>query len=140
MSVSEKEASNRRIRKRIPMQLRVDVKLLPEHEVQDILDGAGYADLSTSAMALRRPRSGMEGHKTSDVSFSGIGLVCEKKYENGQAAALDVHLPGQRTVLKFLGEVMWTRESNGEYRSGMRFAALDEDSARRFADYLEKNI
>jgi hypothetical protein len=136
MGTKESDAKNRRIRARKPVALRVDVKILPKKEVDDILDGAGYADLSISALSMSRPRSGMEDTETLDLSFSGMGLRCKRLYDQGMAAALDLHLPGERTVLKFLGEVIWATEVGGQPRAGFRIAALDEDSAQRFCGYL----
>jgi hypothetical protein len=128
----------RRIKGRKPISLRVDLRILPPKAVEDILDGAGYNDLSVSALALPRPRSGMQGASTFDISLSGFGVACKQVYERGCAAALDVHLPGQRTVLKFLGEVMWSGEVDGSPRAGIRIAALDLDSAERFGGFLSK--
>jgi hypothetical protein len=130
------DAKNRRIRDRKSLELRVDVKILPKKEVDDILDGAGYSDLSVASLSMSRPRSGMDYTQTLDVSFSGMGLRCKKLYDKGMAAALDLHLPGDRTVLKFLGEVIWADEVAGQPRAGFRIAALDEDSAARFCGYL----
>lgn len=119
------------------MELRVDVKILPKKEVDDILDGSGYPDLSVTALSLSRPRGGMDGLNTVDVSTSGLRLRCKDLYEKGMAAALDLHLPGERTVLKFLGEVMWVGQVEGEGCAGIRIAALDEDSGRRLGGYLK---
>jgi hypothetical protein len=136
MGTKNQDAKNRRIRPRKPLALRVDVKILPKKEVDDILDGAGYSDLSVRSLAMRRPRSGMEDTSTLDLSFSGMGLSCKRLYDRGMAAALDLHLPGERTVLKFLGEVVWATEVGGQPRAGFRIAALDEESAQRFNGYL----
>jgi hypothetical protein len=136
MSPKDTKSENRRIRPRVPLALRVDVKILPKKEVDGILDGEGYPDLSIAALSMKRPRAGMEGTQTLDLSYSGMGLRVQKSYEKGTAAALDLHLPGDRTVVKFLGEVMWSVQDAGESRVGIRIAALDEDSARRFSGYL----
>jgi hypothetical protein len=126
----------RRIRERLAVALRVDLKILPKKEVEGILEGAGYADLSVSALAMSIPRSGMKDARTLDLSFSGMGLRCMELYEKGCAAALDVHLPGQRTVVKLLGEIMWSGMVEGSPRAGIRIAALDLDSALRFGSFL----
>ena len=136
MGLKENKAKERRIRNRKPLELRVDVKILPKKEVDDILDGAGYSDLSVRALSMSRPRGGMDGLNTLDVSLSGLKVRCTQLYEAGMAAALDLHLPGERTVLKFLGEVIWAEKIEGEARAGIRIAALDEDSAQRFGGYL----
>ena len=136
MGAKENLARDRRIRERKTQSLRVDVKVLPKREFDDILEGAGYPDLSVIEFAMSRPRKGMDGISTLDLSFSGMGLRCKQLYETGLAVALDLHLPGQRTVLKFLGEVMWATEVNGEPRAGFRIAALDAESAQRFSGYL----
>lgn len=136
MGAKENSAKERRIRERKTLALRVDVKILPKREVDDILEGSGYPDLSVTELSMSRPRKGMDGLSTLDLSFSGMGLRCKQLYDTGMAVALDLHLPGQRTVLKFLGEVMWASEVNGEPRAGFRIAALDSDSASRFSGYL----
>lgn len=136
MGAKESQNQERRIRERKSLELRVDVKILPKQEVDDILEGAGYSELSVSDLAMSRPRSGMDGLSTLDVSCSGLGVRCKQAYEKGMAAALDLHIPGQRTVLKFLGEIMWVSQVGGEPRAGIRIAALDSDSAQRFAGYL----
>jgi hypothetical protein len=139
MAAKNSENRDRRIRERKPLELRVDVKILPKKEVEGILDGEGYADLSASAPSMRRPRVGMEtGGKTLDVSYSGMGLRCSKLYEKGTATALDLHIPGQRIVVKLLGEIMWAGEVEGEPRAGIRFAALDLHSALRLDGYLSR--
>jgi hypothetical protein len=120
----------------VPLQLRVDVKILPKSEVDGILDGEGYPDLSISSLSMSRPRAGMQGNHTLDLSDTGMGLQFPQVYEKGTAAALDLHLPGDRTVVKLLGEVMWSAQAAGASRVGIRFAALDEDSAQRFSGYL----
>jgi hypothetical protein len=127
----------RRIRQRKPLELRVDVKILASKEVSGILEGNGYPDLSVNAPSMPRPRTGMDGLKTLDLSFSGMRLRCKRQFEKGMAAAVDLHLPGSRTVIKFLGEVMWVGEEAGEPRAGIRIAAVDEDSAQRFDGYLQ---
>lgn len=129
--------ADRRIRVRKPLELRVDVKILPQREVDDILEGSGYPDLSAASLSMSRPRGGMDGMNTLDVSESGMRLRCADFFQRGMAAALDLHLPGQRTVLKFLGEVMWTDAMDGVPKAGIRIAALDEDSDRRFKGFLQ---
>src|SRR6266849_5032513 len=132
MGAKEQSERERRIRERKNLSLRVDVKVLPRREVDDILEGSGYPDLSVTELSMSRPRKGMDGLSTFDLSFSGMGLRCKQLYETGLAVAMDLHLPGQRTVLKFLGEVIWANEDQGEPRAGFRIAALDIDSAQRF--------
>ena len=83
---------------------------LPERDVDGILEGDGYPDLSIRSLAMTRSRSGMEGLSTLDISFTGMGLHCQQILKKGAAAALDLHLPGERTVIKLLGEVMWSGE------------------------------
>lgn len=137
MANSETHSEDRRVKQRKPLELRADVKILPSKEVESILEGAGYTDLSVSAVAMPKPRTGMDGLSTLDLSFSGMRLRCKRRLEKGMAAAVDLHLPGSRTVLKFLGEIMWTDEVEGEPRAGLRIAAVDEESARRFGGYLQ---
>jgi hypothetical protein len=112
------------------------MKLLPERDVEGILEGDGYPDLSIRSLAMTRPRSGMDGMATLDISFTGMGVQCGGVLKKGAAAALDLHLPGERTVVKLLGEVMWSAEVDGHPRAGIRIAALDDDGARRFQGFL----
>lgn len=138
MGAKKTSDEERRVSQRRNLALRVDLKVLPPREVEDILEGSGYADLSVSTPALSRPRSGMDGMKTLDVSASGIGIRSEAELEPGAATAVDLHLPGQRMVLKFLGEVMWATRVGAETRAGLRIAALDINSAQRFSGFLSK--
>ena len=126
----------RRLAKRKELALRVDFKVLPDRDLENIMEGDGYPDLSLRAMAMSRPRAGMDGLSTLDISFTGMGLNCQHMLKTGAAAALDLHLPGERTVIKLLGEVMWCTEVEGKPRAGIRIAALDDDGAKRFQGFL----
>lgn len=127
---------DRRVAPRKELVLRVDLRVLPDKDVQGILGGAGYPELSVHSLAMTRPRSGMEGSFTFDISFTGMAVRCHKALKQGAAAAVDLHLPGERTVLKLLGEVVWSGEVDGEARAGIRIAALEDEAAQRFHGFL----
>jgi Tfp pilus assembly protein PilZ len=58
----------------------------------------------------------------------------------GDAAALDMHLPDVRVALKALVEVVWSKPASHEskpHSCGLRFAAMDEDSARRLKSFID---
>lgn len=129
-------SNERRIAPRKDEALRVDVKILPEKEVEGILDGDGYTDLDSSSLAMTRPRMGMKDMRTCDLSASGMGVTSPVVLPKGAALALDLHLPGQKTVVKLLGEVMWSDELEGQARAGLRVAALDRFSDLRVKSYL----
>jgi hypothetical protein len=129
-------SKERRIAPRKEEALRVDVKVLPQKELEGILEGDGYSDLDSSSLALTRPRMGMKDMLTCDLSASGLGLVGSVALPKGAALALDLHLPGQKTVLKLLGEVMWSDEFQGLPRAGLRVAALDRFSEQRMKNFL----
>jgi hypothetical protein len=135
-TLSEKKSIERRVAPRKDLALRVDLKVLPDKDVQGILGGAGYPELSVQSLAMTRPRAGMEGCATLDISFTGVALRCQKALKQGAAAALDLHLPGERTVIKLLGEVVWSAEIQGEARAGIRIAALEDEAAQRFQGFL----
>lgn len=134
MSTPEK-----RLAQRLPVRLRVDCKPLSFVEVKDIMEGHGYNELAFATLALSRPRTGMLPAKVRDLSVSGLRMESPVHLGLGDAAALDVHLPDERVCLKALAEVVWSQpaaDQDSLHACGLRFAAMDEDSARRLKHYL----
>jgi Tfp pilus assembly protein PilZ len=132
-------AFDKRHAQRIPVRLRVDCKPLSNTEVRDILDGQGYQELAYASLAMSRPRQGMLPAKVRDLSLSGLRMEGPLSLGLGDAAALDMHLPDERVALKALAEVVWSKPADaGEapHACGLRFTAMDEESARRLRHYL----
>lgn len=131
--------ADKRLSQRVPVRLRVDCKPLTTSEVRDILDGQGYQELAYSSLALNRPRQGMLPSKIKDLSLSGLRMEGPLPLGLGDAAALDVHLPDERVALKALAEVVWSRpagSADSPHACGLRFAAMDDESARRLKHFL----
>jgi len=132
-------ALEKRLAQRVSVRLRVDCKPLSNNEIRDILDGQGYQELAYSSLALNRPRQGMLPAKVRDLSLSGLRMEGPLPMGLGDAAALDVHLPDERVALKALAEVVWSKPADvaeAPHACGLRFAAMDEESARRLRHYL----
>ena len=117
-------ALEKRQQERVALKFRVDAKQLDRSEVENILQGEGYPDLSQPSMARRLPREGMESAATEDLSISGIQLQAPLGLETGATLAVDLHLPGDPVVLKALTEVMWVQGGQKPQRAGLRFVAL----------------
>ena len=124
---------------RVPVRLRVDCKPLSSGEIRDILDGQGYQELAYASLALNRPRQGMLPARIRDLSQTGLRMEGPLPLGLGDAAALDMHLPDDKVALKALAEVVWSKPAGlaeQPHACGLRFAAMDEESARRLRHYL----
>jgi hypothetical protein len=123
---------------RVSIKLRVDAKLLDEAQRIDILSGHGYPDLDQESLALSKPRHGRQQCQTFDVSPSGLRLdaLALENLEQGTSLELDLHLPGERRVVKLLAEVMWAERGQDSPVAGLRFAALEDEGLRRLREYL----
>ena len=128
----------RRIQSRHPVTMRVDLKILAKRDVDAILDGDGYPDLDSPGLALSRPRSGMSGAHSIDMSASGLRLSLDKPVEAGVSAVMDLHLPGLKTVVKALGDVVWCQTHERGAQAGVRLAALDHEGARQIKQFLSQ--
>lgn len=123
---------------RYAVNLRVDLRALDPAEKQDILDGAGYQDLTYEALSLARPRGNLQSTELSDLSASGLRIVLPKGSAlDGESLVVDMHLPGDRRVVKLLGDVIWTRVYEGMAVAGVRIAALERDGSSRLSEFLE---
>jgi hypothetical protein len=124
---------------RMPLRMRVDCKPLSGTEVQDILEGHGYSELAFASLALSRPRQGMLPSRVRNLSLCGMCMEGPLAMSQGEAAALDLHLPDERVALKALVEVVWSKPSTDDdkpHMCGLRFAAMEEESTRRLKRYL----
>ncbi|HTB22898.1 MAG TPA: PilZ domain-containing protein [bacterium] len=131
-------AENRHSR-RMPLRMRVDCKPLSGPEVQDIMEGRGYSELAFASLALSRPRQGMLPSRVKNLSLCGLCMEGPLALSQGEAAALDLHLPDERVALKALVEVIWSQPSSDDDKPhvcGLRFAAMEEESTRRLKRYL----
>ena len=95
-----------RLTARRSVSVRVDVKPLHTNDVDNILLGQGYEDLSFNSLSLSRPRHGMERAVSLDISVSGV-RVYGAELKPGTAAVIDIHLPDENVVVKALAEVVW---------------------------------
>lgn len=132
-------APEKRLASRMPVRLRVDCKPLSRTEINDILEGHGYSELAYASLAMSMPRQGMMPSKVRDLSLSGLRMEGPLPLGLGDSAALDMHLPDERVALKALAEVVWSKPaSSGDspHACGLRFAAMDEESARRLKHFL----
>ena len=130
---------DKRLASRTPVRLRVDCKPLSRNEISDILEGHGYNELAYASLALSMPRQGMMPSRVRDLSLSGLRMEGPLALGLGDSAALDMHLPDERVALKALAEVVWSRPASDvqePHACGLRFAAMDEESARRLKHYL----
>jgi hypothetical protein len=129
---------------RLPVKLRVDAKLLPDSQWEEILAGHGYRDLDQESLSLRQPRHGHHACETFDLSASGLRLsaVQLEGLEKGSSVELDMHLPGERRVVKLLAEVMWAEKGSDHPLAGLRFAALEDEGERlvRFAELTDETV
>jgi len=125
---------------RVSIKLRVDAKVLDEAQKIDILAGNGYPDLDQESLSLGQPRRGRLECHTFDLSPSGLRLAAAHldDLEHGSSLELDLHLPGERRVVKLLAEVMWADQGPDSPVAGLRFAALEDEGMRRLREYLEK--
>jgi hypothetical protein len=131
--------SDKRLAPRQAVRLRVDLKPLRHEEVRDILEGQGYDELDFSSLSLAKPRSGMMPARIRDISLSGMRIEGLMALGTGEAAAMDLHLPDERVVLKALAEVVWSAPSTDlgqPHACGLRFAALEEDALHRLKNFL----
>ncbi len=133
-------SNDKRNQPRISVQLRVDAKVLDEDKKIDILSGNGYPDLDQESLSLTKPRRGHRSSYTYDVSASGLRLDAAvlETLEHGTGVELDLHLPGERRVVKLLAEVMWANDAKDSPIAGLRFAALEDEGLRRLREYLNK--
>ena len=132
--------NDKRNHPRVTIKLRVDAKVLDENLKIDIMAGNGYPDLDQESLALTKPRRGRQTSHTHDISAGGLRLNAKdlESLEHGSTLELDVHLPGERRVVKVLAEVMWADKSQDSPVAGLRFAALEDEGLRRLREYLEK--
>jgi hypothetical protein len=137
LSTDQPSRPDQRNQKRVPVQLRADIQLLEERRRVDIMAGMGYPDLDQESLALSSPRRGRSACTTEDISASGMRLSAEllKGLDHGSCIEMDLHIPGERRVVKLLTEVMWADEGHG--RAGLRFAALENEGLQRLRKYLE---
>jgi hypothetical protein len=121
------------------IKLRVDAKVLAETQRDDILAGNGHPDLDQESLSLTRPRGGRKTCQTFDVSSTGLRLSAAEiaVLEQGASLELDLHLPGERRVVKLLAEVVWMDKGLDSPVMGLRFAALEDEGMRRLRGYLE---
>lgn len=139
---ARQDPSEKRVKTRLPVRLRVDVRLITEQERVDILAGLGFPELENEGMALTSPRHGLRRSESRDMSCSGMRLSVNGlgTVEAGAALCLDLHLPGERRVVKLLGDVMWAAEHQGEPVAGLRIAALEEEGLRRLQRSLNRAV
>jgi hypothetical protein len=131
--------SDKRNQARTTIRLRVDAKVLAEAQRDDILAGNGYPDLDQESLSLTHPRRGRQACQTFDVSPTGLRLTAKEMaaLEHGASLELDLHLPGERRVVKLLAEVMWADKGQDSPVAGLRFAAVEDEGMRRLRGYLE---
>jgi len=136
----QQSPTDKRNQPRVSIKLRVDAKVLDENLKVDILAGNGYPDLDQESLSLTHPRRGRQACQTFDVSPSGLRLQAAEleALEHGTSLELDLHIPGERRVVKLLAEVMWADKGQDCPVAGLRFAALEDEGMRRLREYLEK--
>ena len=136
----QQSPTDKRNQPRVSIKLRVDAKILDENLKVDILSGNGYPDLDQESLSLTHPRRGRQACQTFDVSPSGLRLEAAEleALEHGTSLELDLHIPGERRVVKLLAEVMWAEKGQDCPVAGLRFAALEDEGMRRLREYLEK--
>jgi|SRR5665213_3356081 len=125
--------TEKRIRPRVALSLRVDARPIYEQERDAILAGLGFPELENEGLALSRPRHGLIRSESRDVSASGLRLKVENLsgVEAGRTLCMDIHLPKDHRVVKLLGDVMWVGQRDGEPVAGVRLAALDLEGLKR---------
>lgn len=139
MEGSSMSSREKRLSSRVRVRLRVDCKPLDHAECMGVLEGQGFNELSFRSLALTRPRSGMTPMRARDLSMSGLRLEGPLPLGLGDSAMLDMHLPDESVAVKALVDVVWSVPAEDPQRPhscGMRFAALDEEGARRLKSFL----
>ena len=132
----------KRIESRISIRLRADAKELSPDQLEGIMDGQGWTDIFVPSFSYKNPREGMQSLETRDISRSGLRLEGSFGFNRGASLAIDLHLPGDRVLVKALLEVMWVEkdEKNPEWkRAGARFAALEETNSHRIGEFLARD-
>jgi hypothetical protein len=121
------------------VRLRVDARVITEQERVDILAGLGFPELEHECPALPRTPHGYHPAQSLDASTSGLRLALSglAGVESGGALSLDLHLPGERRVVRLLGDVIWSANQEGELVAGLRIAALEEEGLRRLQRALD---
>src|SRR5262245_38425015 len=100
------DSPDKRVSPRQLLKLRVDARALSEQERLGILAGQGFPELDAEGLALSRPRQGLQRTESCDVSVSGLRLkLAGLAVEAGAALSMDIHLPGDRRVIRLLGDV-----------------------------------
>lgn len=138
--MSRPQVPDQRIRPRLPLRLRIDVRKISASERDALLAGMGFPDLDQEALSLSRPRHGWKRMESRDVSTSGLGLRVSEDldWDSGATLCLDVHLPGDSRVVKLLADVMWKDERGGEAMAGVRMAALEKEGLVRLSGMLSE--
>lgn len=128
----------KRLKPRYPLCLRVDARRIRPEERDALCAGEGFSELNDEALALSRPRSGLQKVESRDISASGLrlGMKGIEGVAAGDTLCLDVHLPGDRRVVKMLGDVVWVGKDGGEPVAGLRLAALAHEGLERLSVLL----
>ncbi len=58
-----------------------------------------------------------------DISSGGLGLVNGERLEVGSVIKIYLPFDGKGTIVPVFGEVVWSEEIDGQFRSGVRFLA-----------------
>jgi PilZ domain len=88
---------------------------------------------------VRLPDSkSLESH-TIDLSRRGIGLLTSVKLEHGQDCKLliDLSVCGTPMALRLIGRVCYCAPSGDNFRVGLQFVQMDDDTARLLTDLLK---
>lgn len=132
-------SSDKRLSTRVRVRLRVDCKPLDHAECQGVLEGQGFQELAFRSLSMNRPRLGMTPMRARDLSMSGLRLEGPLPLGLGDSVVLDMHLPDERVAVKALVDVVWSANASDPsqpHSCGMRFAALDDEGARRLKNFL----
>jgi len=124
------EAIDRREHDRVPMNMEIEVCLLPDDETK--------ADLSISSCRGR------------DVSEGGVSFVGERRYQQKSLLRLRIFLstaslvgtgePETKALLKGMGKVMWCKKNgdNMHYVTGVQFLNIYEKDFQTLNKYVQK--
>ncbi|MGH7442022.1 MAG: PilZ domain-containing protein [bacterium] len=131
-------SDEQRIKPRYTMTLRVDARLIRPEERHAVFAGQGLAELDNEALAMSRPRGDLSRSESRDLSASGLRLSLKglTGVAVGRSLCLELHLPGERRVVKALGDVVWIGLENGEPVAGLRLAALAREGLDRLLTAL----
>lgn len=101
----------RRRHKRIEKRLKVSYRLISKDEMEN--------DKEFKKVKV----------ESSDISTSGIQLICDENIEIDSIIRIDIEMPIEKTLIETFAEVRWCKFDSDlkKYRIGLHFLVIKED-------------